>query len=157
MRYSQNNPCLIIYMMIQWIRHYAGVNYTNYYSETAHKVFIYKKWFRWDWVTKSDDNRTFKVLLRFKKSHKSMNFDISNHIYVVQSKLLFKFVWKTSNLKIKVRELRSKSSSNTSIRRRMQGRRRKNTTGKQGETHLRRQKSSNTFRTRAFCTTKHIQ
>ena len=39
----------------------------------------------------------------------------------------------------------------------MQGRRRKNTTGKQGETHLRRQKSSNTFRTRAFCTTKHIQ
>ena len=102
--------------MIHLIKNYAEANCTSYYSETAHTVLIHKKWFWWGCVTKSGENRVFKVLLVFKKLHKSIDFDIANHISIFERKLLFEFVWKTSNLKIKMSQLGSKSRSNTIIR-----------------------------------------
>ena len=78
--------------MIHLIKNYAEANCTSYYSETAHTVLIHKKWFWWGCVTKSGENRVFKVLLVFKKLHKSIDFDIANHISIFERKLLFEFV-----------------------------------------------------------------
>ena len=51
-------------------------------------------WFPWVYVNKLRNDRIFKTLLRFEKSHESIDFDLAKYVLVLQRKLLFKFVWK---------------------------------------------------------------
>lgn len=68
-----------------------------FYKMVVIYLCIHGKLCQWVYVI-----RIFKALLRFKKLRKSIDFHLAKYAFVSQRKLLFKFIWKIPNLKIKM-------------------------------------------------------
>lgn len=74
---------------------------------------------------------------RMKKLHDSIDLDLAKYLLISQRKLSFELFWKILNLKIKISQLGSESSSNTLIRKTIRKTEETNTEENQGKTHSR--------------------
>ena len=103
------------------------------YLNNCHLFMYLDRMVQWDCVIKLHDNRIFKTLLRIKKSFMSIDLDLPKHP--------LEFVWKISNLKIKLSLLGTKSRKRLT-RKRLQTAEERNTAENQGKTYARKQTSS---------------
>ena len=103
------------------------------YLNNCHLFMYLDRMVQWDCVIKLHDNRIFKTLLRIKKSFMSIDLDLPKHP--------LEFVWKISNLKIKLSLLGTKSRKRLT-RKRLQTAEERNTAENQGKTYPRKQTSS---------------
>ena len=103
------------------------------YLNNCHLFMYLDRMVQWDCVIKLHDNRIFKTLLRIKKSFMSIDLDLPKHP--------LEFVWKISNLKIKLSLLGTKSRKRLT-RKRLQTAEERNTAENQGKTCPRKQTSS---------------
>ena len=103
------------------------------YLNNCHLFMYLDRMVQWDCVIKLHDNRIFKTLLRIKKSFMSIDLDLPKHP--------LEFVWKISNLKIKLSLLGTKSRKGLT-RKRLQTAEERNTAENQGKTYARKQTSS---------------
>lgn len=77
-----------------------------------------------------------KTFRRMKKLHDSIDLDLAKYLLISQRKFSFELFWKILNLKIKISQLGSKSSSNTLIRKRIRTGEETSTIKFQGTTQL---------------------
>ena len=103
------------------------------YLNNCHLFMYLDRMVQLDCVIKLHDNRIFKTLLRIKKSFMSIDLDLPKHP--------LEFVWKISNLKIKLSLLGTKSRKRLT-RKRLQTAEERNTAENQGKTYPRKQTSS---------------
>ena len=103
------------------------------YLNNCHLFMYLDRMVQWDCVIKLHDNRIFKTLLRIKKSFMLIDLDLPKHP--------LEFVWKISNLKIKLSLLGTKSRKRLT-RKRLQTAEERNTAENQGKTYPRKQTSS---------------
>ena len=103
------------------------------YLNNCHLFMYLDRMVQWDCVIKLHDNRIFTTLLRIKKSFMSIDLDLPKHP--------LEFVWKISNLKIKLSLLGTKSRKRLT-RKRLQTAEERNTAENQGKTYPRKQTSS---------------
>ena len=102
-----------------------------YSSQHCYKIVIYlcvlEKRSSWDGFAMLRKNWIFRALLQIKKSFTSINFDLAKYLLVFSVNHLWIFFFLFfSNLKIKMSLLKSKNSSNTLIKKRIQTEEEKN-------------------------------
>ena len=122
-----------IFRRVDWVSKLNSEKCLVLYLNNCHLFMYLQRMVQWDCVIKLHDNRIFKTFLRIKKSFKSIDLDLPKHP--------LEFVWKISNLKIKLSLLGTKSRKRLT-RKRLQTAEERNTAENQGKTYPRKQTSS---------------